>query len=501
MTDKKSIQITENLDRTNKLLEDSELDNEIKSEGFYNSEIEHSFEEEIESPGSLKFRMDSMKMGFFMLLKAPVNSSFEISIENIKDEILQWGSYLDSVVDWDIIRNTYDRIMFDGEIIPEVKIASGRPVEFKIPGHIILKESLFATFKPTFTNSGQVNYHCVQSFIIIQKGEFLGEMIPEVKGNPGLNLEKIEIPCPKKTINILKIGENIYIDNNHLYSEIDGTYKIIKGNIITIDPLLTVETDVDYHTGDIEYKGDINITKTVREGFSVISGGDIIVKGCIEPADISCGHNLTVEEGIIGSKNHLIECKGIVTTAHIEHAYIKSFGSINILRGVLSSFIYSSDRILLDKKATIVGGEICSQNGIIAGNIGNEHEVETKIILGIDFQIKEKLAKVQVATKEINKEIEKIQKLLNKDYSRIEKNKIKYAYLSLKNKLNSLNNFSRSLLVRLDKNDTSLLIVHGTIFPGTTIEICHMRYQVEQKLSRVKFSLDKEYGRIRYENV
>lgn len=449
-------------------------------------------------PGLLKFRMDPMKMTLFMELIAPVNSDNEITIMDIKARTEQYGSSCESAIDWEYIRDTYTRIFFDGEILSEVIIAQGKPVKMHVPCHLLLKEGLITDFKPQIIDGNKVDFHHIHSFIIVQKGECIGDEIPELPGINGLNLLGKEIPYPNTIINNLKLGNNVVVKSGRIYSEIEGSLKIVD-DIIQVEPVLDISNDVDYKTGDIDFHGDILVKNSIRENFVVNSGRDILVGDSIEPTNINCGNNINVQHGIFGDNKHTIECKGSVTALHIENSQINACKLITVENGIVNSKVNTLDKMIIGEKSSIVGGLYRIQNGIITGNVGNESGIETKLFLGIDYVIEDKLNKVQIASIQLVCEMTDLQEMLSECETREDKDKLKFLFLKVKSRLNSLNNFSRALLSKLDKNDKSSLTVLGTIYPGTYIEICHISYIIKQELSHVIFTLDKSNGNIKFD--
>ncbi len=507
MKKNKDYEDEESLNRINELLEKSDLKNIIGEDVEINNELiekqendEFSTLEEETYPGLLKFRMDGFKMHLFMEIKAPLNSTNKIEFDDIKIELEKYGSFCEEKANWEIIRDVYSRVLFEGEIIPEVKIATGTVVQFTIPEHIIIREDLNTDYKPQILEGDRVDFHHIKSFLIVGKNENLGHVVLDSPGIEGKDLLGNIIPSPKKFINNLSIGDNIISKNGKIYSEIDGAFKIVKDKI-TVDPVLDVPDDVDYSTGDIEFKGDINVSKSIREGFAVTVGRDIYVGESIEPVNIKCGNSIFVKHGIIGSDKYIIECSGTINSLHIENAHIKSDGSVTVRNSITHAKIYCLDKLLMEESSSIIGGIYYIQNGIITGNIGNKLGIETYINLGIDFKVEDKLKLIQKTSAMLITEINTIQDKIDHSNNKEEKYKLKYIFLSLRNRQNSLNNYARSLLSKLDKNDKSKLVVHGTIYPGTYIEICHVSYIVKRELTRIKFYLNKEIGEIEYSSI
>ena len=448
-------------------------------------------------PGQLKFRMDGIKLHLFMDLKAPINSNNEITIEDIKVKIEEYGSFCEGQADWDLIRDVYTRVIFNGEIIPETKIATGKLVKFDIPEHLIIRDDLTIDYTPKIIDGEKVDFHHIKSFLVVGKDDFLGDIIPMTPGVDGLDLLGHTIKAPKKFINYLSKGDNVYSKGGKIYSDIDGSFKIIN-NKLNVDPVLSIPNDIDYSTGDIEFSGDVNVLKSIREGFSVKVDRDLYIGESIEPADISCGNSIYVKHGIIGSDKYTIYCSNSINVMHVENANIRCNGSISIRNSITNSNICCLDRLIMEESSSIIGGKYNFQNGIVTGHIGNKIGVETHIKLGVDYKIEEKLRIIQETSKMLIQEMTLVQDKVSFADSKEIKFKLKYLFLSLRNRQNSLNNYSRSLLSRLDKNENSKLVVHGTIYPGTYIEICHISYVVSKKLSKIKFYLNKEDGEIKY---
>lgn len=502
MKSNKEYLIEDELTMVQQLLEKIDLEKMIDKELV--DEIEDiPVEEEVSdigleiSPGYVKAIMDPMKMKLILEVKAPINSDKLITMDDIKDRIKEYGPFAESQVDWKLVRDIYERVFHKDEIVGETIIARGREVEYEIPEHIIIKNTLYKDLKPKLLEDNRVDFHSIKSFICVQKGEYIGDIIPKVSGISGMTLLGKEIKPPKKYINDLRAGDNVFIAKSKLYSAIDGSFKIIDG-LIVVSETLQINSDIDYSTGDIDFKGDLEVVKSVREGFSVKSRGDILIRESIEPSNIECGNNLNVLEGIIGSDKYSVFSKGNIQCKHIENGIVRGYKSIYIENSTVQSSIYCKDSLILGKSGAINGGNLKIQNEIVTYTLGNSSGVKTSISLGIDYEVEDKLKSIQNSSIDIVEHMSILQKQLSMAETREDRDKIKDLFLSLKNKLNSLNNYSRSLLSKLDRNEGATLKVFGTVYPGTYIEICHISYVVTKKLSNVLFSLNKRNGEIEW---
>ena len=62
--------------------------------------------------------------------------------------------------------------------------------------------------------------------------------------------------------------------------------------------------------------------------------------------------------------------------------------------------------------------------------------------------------------------------------------------------LHKMNEAAGNLVFHLDKNEDAKIVVRGTVYPGVYIEICHVSYIVNHRMTGVCFKLDKAKGKV-----
>ena len=69
-----------------------------------------------------------------------------------------------------------------------------------------------------------------------------------------------------------QVGNNITIseDKLSLIANIDGCL-FIKSGVLHVDDVYQIRGDVDFHTGNIDFNGDVIIGGDVKSGFQIIS--------------------------------------------------------------------------------------------------------------------------------------------------------------------------------------------------------------------------------------
>lgn len=193
-------------------------------------------------------------------------------------------------------------------------------------------------------------------------------------------------------------GENVEAapDGYHLLAKIDGHPEIV-GNKVSIYSGYTVEGDVDYSSGNIDFLGSVTVNGAVMPGFSVKAAGNVIISGGIEEAVVESGGNVTIQGGVLGRGECHIKAAGDLLCMFAEHATLEAGGDIRAKNYLKSCHVSSEGSVFLEEgRGTIFGGQITARKMIRAHVIGTElGETTVLTILGkVEFlRKKEQLKK------------------------------------------------------------------------------------------------------------
>lgn len=229
---------------------------------------------------------------------------------------------------------------------------------------------------PEETEDGQVDFKLLNLILPIEAGEILQIRTPPVQGTPGYNIFGKEIPAnPGKDKN-LDMGENTQIskDGLQLVSTTAGFLQINDRGQIGVRPVYTVPEDVDYSTGNVNYKSDVLVRGDVRAGFEVKSGGDIRIYGAVEDAFVEAKGSVFINGGVLSSGKARIKAGGDVHVGFIQNGTIEAGGSIFIrIEALGSRLVAKKDIEVLKRDGRIVGGDIEVGGWVVAQVIGAEH--------------------------------------------------------------------------------------------------------------------------------
>ncbi len=221
----------------------------------------------------------------------------------------------------------------------------------------------------------------------VAAGEKLLEMLPAVSGEPGLNVFGNKIPVDKPKKLRVRCGKGVSEvetanDGATFTAEIDGRVRF-SDNTLSVDDVYIIKGNVNLEQGNIQHTGSLQIEGDVELGATVEAGGDIIVKGMMEPANIRAGGSLYVNGGIVGSDETLITVGGEVQAKYIKEAVIRAESHITVTNEIAHSDIETRGKVEASR-GRIAGGRTLARMGISVGEAGASGSSKTLLAAGID---------------------------------------------------------------------------------------------------------------------
>jgi uncharacterized protein (DUF342 family) len=422
----------------------------------------------------------------------PPSEGGELMTEN---EVLNSLAYRKIVygVQKDAIHNFFEH----REYCKEIVVAQGDPVKQGQNARIELHFNANLRAKPTLKEDGSVDYFHLNLINNVEAGQLLATLHPEVMGTPGTNVygESIKPAAVKSAF--IKYGKNTVLseDKLTLTAETSGHVTVKEGKI-TVSDVLTLE-NVDVSTGNIDYEGSVVVKGVVASNFSVKAGSNIVVKGIVEGATLEAGADVILECGAKAGGN--IKAGGNVVTKFIENATIMAKGSISS-ECILHSTVASGTEInVTGKRGFIAGGKVSAADKISAKVLGSEMGANTIIEVGADPQLKVRLKDLQKEIAAANKNIEGIKPTID-GFTKMLKAGAKFTPDQVANakKLIELNkNLTAQierdseeysvLMEKLADSKDAVVIVEGTAYPGTTVNIGELSMIVKKPVQYSRF--------------
>lgn len=282
--------------------------------------------------------------------------------------------------------------------------------------------------RPSVDEHGIADYRDLGGFVILKQGDALMRRTPAEPGTNGIDiLGRAVFGKAGRDTPFAPGLKGTTIDPqdpNLLVSTIAGQPVLVPPNGVFVDPTITLP-QVNLATGNVRFEGAVHVKGDVRAGMKIRVSGDVIVDGTVESAEIDAGGDVVVKGGVIGSgESHAsgdaprarITCKGTLSARFLENVQVSAGVDIVIAEFSMQSDLVARNQVVVGKQGTkkghIRGGRVCASTLVRAAVIGTPSGMKTRVQVGLDASIQERLAhgRHQLDTCEI--EQDKVEKLI-----------------------------------------------------------------------------------------
>ena len=156
-----------------------------------------------------------------------------------------------------------------------------------------------------------------------------------------------------------------------------------KDRKLVVVPELEIKGDVDFGVGSIDFTGAVRIKGAVREGFHVVSVGDIEIKEMVEGAHVESRGNVVIQGGIRGMSKGLVRADGNVTLGFADQATIFC-ENLTVKNALLHSHATVQGSVIVSGggKGQIAGGRIEAGAEVSCQILGSEMGTRTEVVVG-----------------------------------------------------------------------------------------------------------------------
>lgn len=292
----------------------------------------------------------------------------------------------------------------------KIEVAKGLAPVNGTDGTVTFYVKRDSEYRPEINLEGSVDYKNLDYFQIVKKDQVLAEITKETDGTEGMNIYGGVMPARNGRPANSPVGKNTHLiqDDTLLVADCDGVIRFLR-ETIDVNDMLKINGNVDQLTGNLNFTGDINIEGDVSDGYSVKSGGNIIVKGVVEDAAIEAAGNVHISKGINGGGHNCIYVGGSLKCKYIEHANIHVEGNINADYIIDSNVTCMGNIELSGTRELVVGGDVKVMGELRAKDIGSESERTTKIeVLGIKIMDTDTIDKLTKDRDELNARLQQL---------------------------------------------------------------------------------------------
>lgn len=288
------------------------------------------------------------------------------------------------------------------------RVAKGTPAVQGTDGQIEDFFSRSVERKFAVDEHDRMDYTSLNLFQTIEKGAAICRRIPPTSGVPGKDVQGRILPARDGREVTLPKGKNTEIseDGTRLLALKTGDVEF-RDRAFHVKSLLEIAGNVDYSTGNIDYKGEVHIHGNVSSGFSVRAEGNIVVDGVVASGNVEAGGDLIVAKGIVGGGDAMIRTDHDLYTKYLENSTVHVQGNVYADSIVNSEVYCDGDVQATSGRGVLVGGKIRASHKVSAKTIGSKAESATMIFLGgrpcVEFEIESLEENTQLLVKQLEK--------------------------------------------------------------------------------------------------
>ncbi|MCH5185060.1 MAG: DUF342 domain-containing protein [Oscillospiraceae bacterium] len=404
-----------------------------------------------------------------------IEINFENVIEILKRNRVTYGLREDN------IKEAIEDELFDEYFLA----AEGTDPVDGINASIEYKKNLESSMKPKLDYKGNVDYLNVDNYISVKAGEVLAVYIPAVRAVTGFNVFGKSVRATEGKSFKIPNGKNTEIleDGVTVVSKIDGLLQMLGGKISVL-PVLSINSDVDTSTGNVDFVGSVKVYGNVFAGMKIKAKGSVEINGTVEGATIDAEGDIIINGGIKGMEKAIISSKGNIVTRYIENAFVKAKGNITT-NSIVQSKTESGGKInVTGTNGSIIGGTARAAKSIVCKKLGSHNYIQTTAEVGFSAEINEDMKSLESQIQAIKTELAKINTLMDMGLKATTNAQVR-ALEDIKKRKPRLQNDLMNLEEKYDRqmdaiksNKHAAITVIEFAYPGVHIKINDKKMQV-----------------------
>ncbi len=227
----------------------------------------------------------------------------------------------------------------------------------------------------------QIDHYARTSYVMVSEGQTLGEIVPPTEPVDGCDVKGRPLPGKRGRAAKFRHDETIEMrEDGAIVALAEGVLSTTLGRWGVRD-YLQIPGYVDFSTGNIDFSGDIEVVRGVRDCFTVRAEGNLEVQGLIEAAHLHTRGSLHARGGVAARERGTLTTGGDLTAKYLDGATVDVGGTMRVLREIINCDCTVHGDVE-SPNATLIGGRLTGVGRIRVATAGSPAGVTTDLVLG-----------------------------------------------------------------------------------------------------------------------
>ena len=255
------------------------------------------------------------------------------------------------------------------------------------------------------TEEGIIDFRDRGDLPFVRKDDLLATLIPPVEGTSGCDIygHAIDVPAVDALTLQSGAGTRLSEDKLTLYADIDGRPELLINGDVAVYSEITIRGDVNFETGHIDFKGNINIQGTICEGFRV-RGVNVVAQN-ITGGMVKASGNVDISGGVVDA---VIRADGHVQAMYVTGTRVDAYGDLFVVKEIIDSDVRLSG-MCKSERCKVISSSLSARMGVLVNQIGTDVSAPCRIRSGTDDHLDTLIQSFKEQLEEITRDTEKHQ--------------------------------------------------------------------------------------------